>query len=129
MIRQSRLISTLCLIALLTAPWNHPLASPSAELWPRWAEYDASSTRTIDHSTWDGLLGRYVQVQQGDVYRFNYAKVTASDRSQLQPYLATMPATPISEFNRNEQLAYCINLYNALTVEIVLQLYPWTTEN
>ena len=111
MIRRSRLISTLRLIALLTAPWNHPLASPSADLWPRWAEYDAGSTRTINHSAWDGLLGRYVQVQQGDVYRFNYAKVTASDRSQLQPYLATMPATPISEFNRNSHtvFAYTMN--------------------
>ncbi len=127
MIRQSRLISTLCLIVLLTAPWNHLLASPSAELWPRWAEYDAGSTRTIDHSTWDGLLGRYVQVRQVDVNRFNYAEVTESDRSQLQSYLATLSATQISEFNRNEQIAFWINLYNALTVEIVLQHYPVDT--
>ena len=124
MIRQSRIISTLCLIVLLTAPWNHLLAAPSSDLWPRWAEHDAGSTRTIDHSEWNAFLGRYVQVQQGDVYRFNYAEVTASDRTQLQSYLATMSATPISEFNRNEQLAYWINLYNALTVEIILQHYP-----
>jgi len=70
-----------------------------------------------------------VLVQQAGVNRFNYAEVTASDRSQLQSYLAALSATPISEFNRNEQIAFWINLYNALTVEIVLQLYPWTTAN
>ncbi len=129
MILQCKKLLALCLIVLLTAPWNHLLAAPSSDLWPRWAEHDAGSTRTIDHSKWNAFLGRYVQVRQGDVYRFNYVEVTASDRSQLQSYLATMSATPISEFNRNEQLAYCINLYNALTVEIVLQLYPWTTAN
>ena len=124
MIRQQKYLLGLCLIFLLTAPWNHLIASPSAELWPRWAEHDAGSTGTIDHSAWDGLLGRYVSVQQAGVNRFNYAEVTASDRSQLQSYLAAMSATPISEYNRNDQIAFWINLYNALTVEIILQHYP-----
>ncbi len=127
MIQQCKKLLALCLIVLLTAPWNHLLAAPSSDLWPRWAEHDAGSTRTIDHSEWNTLLGRYVQVQQAGVNRFNYAEVTASDRSQLQSYIATLSAIPISEFNRNEQIAFWINLYNALTVEIILQHYPVDT--
>lgn len=127
MIRQQKNLLGLCLAVLLTAPWNHLLASPSADLWPRWAEHDAGATRTIDHSAWDGLLGRYVLIQQAGVNRFNYAEVTASDRSRLQSYLAAMSAIPISVYNRNEQIAFWINLYNALTVEIVLQHYPVDT--
>ena len=124
MIRQPKKLTVLCLIVLLATPWNHLLASAPAELWPRWAEHDANSTHAIDHSTWDGLLGRYVLVQQAGVNRFNYDEVTTSDRSQLQSYIAAMSATPISEYNRDEQLAFWINLYNALTVEIILQHYP-----
>ena len=127
MILHCKKLLTLCLIVLLTAPWIQLQASPSADLWPRWDEHDAGATRTIDHSTWDDLLRRYVLVQPADANRFNYAEVTASDRAQLQSYLGAMSATPISVFNRNEQIAFWINLYNALTVEIVLQHYPVDT--
>lgn len=32
--------------------------------------------------------------------------------------------TPISHYNRNEQLAFWINLYNAVTVKVMLDNYP-----
>jgi hypothetical protein len=42
----------------------------------------------------------------------------------LQAYIAELAATPISRFSRDEQLPYWINLYNALTVSVVLDPYP-----
>jgi hypothetical protein len=50
--------------------------------------------------------------------------VTPADRAALRAYLAALAATPISRFNRGEQLAYWINLYNALTLTVVLDHYP-----
>ena len=127
MIRQSKNLLRLSLIVLVMLTSSQLLAAPSADLWPRWAKHDASSTRTIDHRKWNELLHRYVLVKKDNVNRFYYAEVTAADRKQLQSYLAVMETTPISEFNRHEQFAFWINLYNSLTVETILQHYPVNT--
>ena len=37
---------------------------------------------------------------------------------------ARLAALPISTYNRKEQRAYWINLYNALTVKVILDHYP-----
>ena len=42
----------------------------------------------------------------------------------LGAYLAPLAAVPVSTLNRPEQMAFWINLYNALTVEVVLDHYP-----
>ncbi len=53
-----------------------------------------------------------------------YADVTPADRTALQDYLEQLQATRVSGLNRDEQMAYWINFYNALTVEVVLEHYP-----
>jgi hypothetical protein len=50
--------------------------------------------------------------------------VTPFDREALDQHLAELARTPISQYRRNEQLAYWINLYKALTVRTVLRHYP-----
>jgi hypothetical protein len=42
----------------------------------------------------------------------------------VDDYLAELSRTPIAQYSRAEQLAYWINLYNALTVRTVLRHYP-----
>lgn len=32
------------------------LFAPKADLWPLWTEYNASSSRAIDHTSWDRFL-------------------------------------------------------------------------
>ena len=53
-----------------------------------------------------------------------YAQVSEEGRQQLQNYLATLQGLPISRYSRSEQLAYWINLYNARTVDLILENYP-----
>ena len=100
------------------------LFAPDADLWPRWQASDPGSTAEIDHAAWDRLLGRYVKRGGDGVTRFDYAAVTKDDRAGLDAYVGALSAQPISRFNRNEQRAYWINLYNALTVQLVLDHYP-----
>jgi hypothetical protein len=56
--------------------------------------------------------------------RVTYGKVTEADRTILQTYLAHLGAVPISRLKRDEQQAYWINMYNALTVRVILDHYP-----
>jgi hypothetical protein len=58
------------------------------------------------------------------VNRFDYAAVSDADAGALYGYLESLAAAPISDCARDEQLPYWINLYNALTVRVILEHYP-----
>ena len=98
-------------------------AAPDAELWERWTAHDPASTETIDHSAWDGVLERFVVPGPDGVNRFAYASA-ANGRAALDGYVDSLARTPVRRFSRPEQKAYWINLYNALTVQTVLNHYP-----
>lgn len=99
-------------------------AAPKKDLWQRWATHVPGSARTIDHGVWDGFLERHVRADPVGLNRVDYAGVTPADRQALEGYVAKLERTDISRFDRPEQLAYWINLYNALTVKVVLEHYP-----
>jgi hypothetical protein len=110
------------LAVLLTAPaaW----AAPKAELWDRWLKHDAASTATVDHQAWQAFLIAYVKPGSDSVNRVAYGDVTPADRVRLGAYLNILQTTAVSGLNRAEQRAYWINLYNALTVSVILKHYP-----
>jgi hypothetical protein len=53
-----------------------------------------------------------------------YGDVTPEDRRRLEAYLDELESVAVSGLNRDEQEAYWINLYNALTVKVILDHYP-----
>jgi hypothetical protein len=100
-------------------------AAPRADLWPRWQKHDASSNQGIDHGAWGAFLKKYVVAPHpSGINRLRYAGVGPEDRDQLKSYLKALQAAPISAYNRIVQKAYWINLYNALTVDVVLARFP-----
>lgn len=103
---------------------SHVRAAPSPDLWPRWQAHDPQSNDRIDHSAWDQILSTYLKRGADGVNRFDYAALKTSDRPKLDAYISSLAMTPISEFNRKEQFAYWVNLYNALTVKVVVDHYP-----
>ena len=98
--------------------------APKADLWPRWQAHDPASIARIDHGDWDRFLKAYLRTSPDGVNRLDYGSVTDADKKALHGYLARLRLTPIAGFRRVEQLAYWINLYNALTVRLVLVYYP-----
>ena len=124
MLRTSRFhFALLCLFAQLLIPTN-TVAAPKAKLWDKWSTHDAVSSATVDHGAWDEFLQTYVRPHSSGVNRVAYAKVGRSDQNKLNRYIEQLTQVPISQFNQDEQLAYWINLYNALTVKVVLDHYP-----
>src|SRR5919197_889300 len=100
-------------------------AAPKAELWPRWQQHNAQNPAQIDFTFWDSFLVKYVDAQHpSGIHRLPYASVSAEDRQALQHYLAVLQTVSISTYNRQEQQVYWINLYNALTVSVILAHYP-----
>lgn len=105
----------------LWAPWR---AAPSAELWERWTAHDPDSTTSVDHDFWDGFLRWYIIDGEDGGNRVGYARVSRDDRSGLANYISRLSAVRVSKLNRAEQKAYWINLYNALTVTLILDAFP-----
>ena len=121
--RMDRRFITLTLLGLLLSSILG--AAPKADLWPRWNRHDAASTVRVDHSAWDRFLNRYLEVDHpSGINRIRYADVTAGDRRQLDSYIERLQGTPVSRLNREEQMAYWINLYNAATIRVILDHYP-----
>lgn len=95
---------------------------PAKRLWPRWLAHDESTARRVDHAPWSAFLARYLIV--GEVSLLRYRDVSHTDRQVLKAYIQTLAGTPVGTLGRGEQLAFWVNLYNALTVDLVLGHYP-----
>lgn len=75
----------------------------------------------FDHSLFNQLLNQHVD-SDGWVDYDGFLK----DRNKLTTYLDLLRKNPPnkSTWNDDEQLAYWINVYNAFTIDLVLQHYP-----
>ena len=98
--------------------------APRAELWAKWQAHDDASIATIDHGAWNRFLHSHLMLGSDGIARIAYASVTAADRDRLGADLARLAAIPIDAHNRREQFAYWVDLYNELTVKLVLDHYP-----
>ena len=127
--RRLAAVAGVCTVALAAFPAAaahsfEALFAPSADLWERWTAHDPDATARIDHWTWDRFIKTYVSDGGDGVNRVAYGRVTDADKRALEDYIAGLAATPVSDYARGEQLAYWINLYNALTMKVVLDHYP-----
>jgi hypothetical protein len=79
------------------------------------------------HQAWTALLQRHVVLLDGGkASQVRYAEF-AKDRAGLKAYLDTLSRVSEQDFqnwNKQQQLAFLINAYNAATVEKVLTRYP-----
>jgi hypothetical protein len=115
-------LQVLALLLVLAGPGAR--AAPVAELWERWTAHEAQSRVTLDHGAWGSFLGTYVVEGADGINRLAYGRVTAADRAVLSAYIGRLAATPVGRLNRDEQRSFWINLYNALTVQVILDHYP-----
>lgn len=104
---------------VLTAPGVYAESGPEA--WSIWSVSDESVETTIDHSAWGEFLERYVQADESGINLVAYVDVASDDRKSLQAYLEQLTEQDPRQLRKAEQLAYWVNLYNALTVEVVLR--------
>jgi hypothetical protein len=74
----------------------------------------------------DALLGRYASTGPDGVTRVAYArwKASAADMAALDSWIAEAATRRPSAMPRNEAYAFWANLYNALTLKVVLERYP-----
>ena len=91
-----------------------------------WDRSDEANAATIDHAAWQELLDAYVVASESGLNLVDYAGLAGrpADRAKLGGYLDYLQGVDPLACSRAEQKAYWINLYNALTLQVVLSEYP-----
>jgi len=78
------------------------------------------------HTPWDELLSRYLSDHSDGVARFDYAALRAStqDSQALESYIAALEAAQPSAMGEDDAFAFWANLYNAVTVRLIVEEAP-----
>ncbi len=88
---------------------------------------NASAQFDHQHKAWSELLKKHVVViDGGKASQVRYAAL-AKDRDALKSYLASLSKVSEPEFrswDKEQQLAFLINAYNAHMIELILTRYP-----
>jgi len=105
---------------LLTAAGISSGGLPTPEVPEKLTSTTANSSVNLDHSAWTTLLKKHVD-NQGNV---DY-KGFKNDRAALTSYLNYLSENrPDKNWSVQELLAYYINVYNAFTVDLIVENYP-----
>jgi Protein of unknown function, DUF547 len=86
-------------------------------------EFKPVGSGRADHSAYDAILKQYVSVDSAGYASVDYAAL-ASQRANLESYLASLIAIDPRELSRAEAHAYWINFYNAKTLGLMLENWP-----
>jgi hypothetical protein len=101
-------------------------ASPAAaeSIEDTFRRHAPGSKVSVDHTEWTALLQAYVVAGADGLNRVRYAAWKAEAQPRLKAYVARLKRVDVAALDRPEQFAFWANLYNAKTIDIVLDRYP-----
>lgn len=113
-------VTVLAALLLVAAP------SPPAGGDPldRFAAHTPGADRRVDHGPLAAFLERYRVVGDDGIARVRYGAVDPADAARLDRYLSQLATVELAALDRDEQLAYWLNLFNAAVLDLVLAHYP-----
>ena len=112
-------------LLVLLAAGAASCAAPAGDV--SWIDHNPTSTERVDHGEWQVLLDSYLITDDpSGVNLVDYPRLQANpaDQERLDGYIDYLQGLDPRRYSRNEQMAYWINLYNAVTVRVVLRNYP-----
>ena len=117
----SKILFTLtCSIVLVLIPYTYAKDVNLAEHFARNAE---KVSINIVNEDWNRILQTYIQESEG-INLFGYSKVTDEDRASLDRYIEYLVSLDIFSLTSAQQFSLWTNLYNSLTIAVILDEYP-----
>lgn len=110
--------------AMLAATLLFAHSAAADQLKTAFSQPAAGSAVVVDHAAWSGLLASHVKPAEAGLNRVAYATFKAKGHAELKRYVAALEAADVTKLGRAEQFAFWANLYNARTIDIVLDKYP-----
>ena len=112
------------LLLTVASPISIPAASAAADGNPAFGRFSAGATATVDHGAWDKLLRSYVATAPDALNRVDYGRFKSGGHAALKAYVAALQTVDPATLDKPEQFAFWVNLYNAKTIDVVLDKYP-----
>ena len=100
------------------------LFAPSAKGIDFWAQASKVTAQSPDFEPWSRWLANHLRLDGEGISRIDYGAVEPARKSELGAILNAWAMLDPRALPRAQQMAYWINLYNALTVKVVLDHYP-----
>ncbi len=98
---------------------------PDADLaFPAFAAISETAGHKVDNAPWAAFLEEYVLTGADGVALVDYGAVSEADADALDAYVAMLEGIDPASLSSDDQLAFWINLYNAVTVALILDEYP-----
>ena len=118
----------IALLVLIVLPanylWNLYSARVSSAI-SFWEKSENDNKVQIPHDAWQSILDKYlIESHSSGINRFAYGQVSEKDLLLLTSYLEQLTSLDPRLYSDREQLAYWINLYNALTIKLVIEHRP-----
>jgi hypothetical protein len=118
-----RTLNGLAIAAAVAASLPFADAASAADANPKFKQVAAGSAVTVDHSVWDKLLKAHVVAGPDGLNRVAYANLK-KEHAALKGYVAALQKVDPATLDKPEQFAFWVNLYNAKTIDVVLDKYP-----
>lgn len=96
-----------------------PLEGPLAQF----AAHDPKSTQTYSYLLWTKILGTVIEEDDKGNSGVDYGALGVTGQHALESFVAELASIPVSTLNRNEQLAYWLNLYNAASLRLMIDQF------
>ena len=101
----------------------HAVTLLTASVTEQFSIINSSSQKVIDHKAFSQLLKQYVKADKNGLNRVDY-KAFKTKQSALKAYIKSLEAVKVTSLSKSEQFAFWANLYNAVTINVVLDAYP-----
>jgi hypothetical protein len=82
----------------------------------RWAKHNPQETQAVQHQDMSSIL-QFLTVTERGKSSFDYALLTGPALEYVKDYKAFLESIPVSLLNKDEQLAYWLNLHNVTVIE------------
>ncbi|TDF42023.1 DUF547 domain-containing protein [Alteromonadaceae bacterium M269] len=87
-----------------------------ADEFDRWSTHVANESRPVDHTPMSNIL-RFLTVEAGKTHAMDYARLTGKPMDYVVEYRKFLENIPVSVLNKDEQLAFWLNLHNVAVIE------------
>lgn len=109
------------LISCATLPLAH--ASDAGVKSMKKMQENVMTQQSKINAPYNEFLSKYVS-RQGGINLVAYGKVTDEDEDKLETYIQTLSNVDIAGYSDEAIMAYWFNLYNAKTIDVILDNYP-----
>jgi len=104
---------------LLLGAVHAPAQEESGPAWDRWSVHDPREPTEVNHEPMTRILEAINVTDRRRHLGINYAALRGRGVDYLQAYIDYLEQIPVSRLNRDEQLAYWLNLHNAQVIELI----------